>query len=312
MQRLTNQLLMNLPDTVVVKTGDPLQTVLRWLYDEQAIKAHPHLVYEQNGEVMHGFLDVVIPILPGLKAMATSRGCKMVVMTMFREPAAQYMEEYKTMKQGTETLLDYARRKPEVQLSRLTRLIDPLLKLRQENMCESSQLNCTIASKDLYRGLAHSVDYAINERLAALDLVGIHELFRETVTALDRLLGLEGRLVQLDINTPALEKLTPQGKHVRCEASSMTYNVFTHSVGHGITEADACLYNEYSVFEMLQLRKVAASAVRVYDKWRRLLGNINDIVGKSMFSPDATFSAEAVAKARVAAHYSPQSIGTRD
>jgi hypothetical protein len=42
----------------------------------------------------------------------------------------------------------------------------------------------------------------------------------------------------------------------------MTHNVFTHSVGHGITEADACLYNEYSVFEMLQLRKVAASAVR--------------------------------------------------
>jgi hypothetical protein len=53
--------------------------------------------------------------------------------------------------QGTETLLGYARRKPEVQLSRLTRLIDPLLKLRQENMCESSQLNCTLASKDLYR-----------------------------------------------------------------------------------------------------------------------------------------------------------------
>jgi hypothetical protein len=37
----------------------------------------------------------------GLKAMATSRGCKMVVTTMFREPAAQYMEEYKTMKQVT-------------------------------------------------------------------------------------------------------------------------------------------------------------------------------------------------------------------
>ena len=53
--------------------------------------------------------------------------------------------------QGAQTLIDYARRNPETQLMRLTRLIDPLLKLRKENMCEASQLNCTFASRDLYR-----------------------------------------------------------------------------------------------------------------------------------------------------------------
>jgi len=131
------------------------------------------------------------------------------------------------------------------------------------------------------------VDFSVNERLAALDLVGIHELFPETVAALDRLLGVEGMLIELNKKMPYLEAgITTKARkahHTKCvtETQPLTYNVFTQSVGHAITESDACLYNEFSVFELIQLRKMMASTVRVYDKWRKMLGAVTESVGRA-------------------------------
>lgn len=60
-------LVRRLPDTTVMKTSDPLQTFEAWLYDQRQIEAHPHVVLVQEGNIMHGFMDVIVPLSTGVR-----------------------------------------------------------------------------------------------------------------------------------------------------------------------------------------------------------------------------------------------------
>lgn len=39
------------------------------------------------------------------------------------------------------------------------------------------------------------------------------------------------------------------------------------TLGQRVAQEDVCLYNEVSLFEVIALRKLAPSSVRVYNKW---------------------------------------------
>ena len=56
----------SLPATKLIKTADPLSALQNWLYDYKVLDSNPHMVFEQQGEVMHGFLDVIVPLASGV------------------------------------------------------------------------------------------------------------------------------------------------------------------------------------------------------------------------------------------------------
>ena len=63
-------------------------------------------------------------------------------------------------------LLEYARKSPEAQLTTLTRLVDPLTHLKLHTLCDHwTDASCTVDAQALVTGLAHAVDFAVNERL---------------------------------------------------------------------------------------------------------------------------------------------------
>eukprot|EP00238_Polyblepharides_amylifera_P009947 CAMPEP_0196587242 /NCGR_PEP_ID=MMETSP1081-20130531/56858_1 /TAXON_ID=36882 /ORGANISM="Pyramimonas amylifera, Strain CCMP720" /LENGTH=220 /DNA_ID=CAMNT_0041909363 /DNA_START=451 /DNA_END=1113 /DNA_ORIENTATION=- len=190
---------------------------------------------------------------------------------MLREPAAQAIQEYHAQPiQTRENLLEFVRRRPEIQLATLSRLIDPLLMTRGLEGCENElEGACVAASKELYQGMLHAVDYALNERLSALDVVGIHEMFDQTVVALDLALGRHGELVSHN-RLFQVEK-RQDAKSAACEGSEITQVMFKSATGYDISLTDLCLYNRHSLFEMLQIRKVSASTVRIYTKWRTVM-----------------------------------------
>ena len=53
------------PGTKLVRAANPMEALETWLYNDVEFKAHPHVVIEQQGRVMHGFMDVIIPLMPG-------------------------------------------------------------------------------------------------------------------------------------------------------------------------------------------------------------------------------------------------------
>jgi hypothetical protein len=53
------------PGTKLVSAANPMEALETWLYNDVEFKAHPHVVIEQQGNVMHGFMDVIIPLMPG-------------------------------------------------------------------------------------------------------------------------------------------------------------------------------------------------------------------------------------------------------
>ena len=54
-----------MPGTKLVSAANPMEALETWLYNDLEFKAHPHVVIEQQGNVMHGFMDVIIPLMPG-------------------------------------------------------------------------------------------------------------------------------------------------------------------------------------------------------------------------------------------------------
>jgi hypothetical protein len=80
----------------------------------------------------------------------------------------------------------------------------------------------------------------------------------QSVAALDVALGLNGVLV-------GLERYADQAQAVpmtHCAGMDVTKASFTGSVGYEISDEDMCLYNQLSLFEVMQLRKIASASVR--------------------------------------------------
>jgi hypothetical protein len=89
----------------------------------------------------------------------------------------------------------------------------------------------------------------------------------QSVAALDVALGLNGVLVGLEAyasqEQPAAPIVQCAGMDVAAVAST-----FRSSIGYEISDEDMCWYNRVSLFEVMELRKIASASVRIYNRWR--------------------------------------------
>jgi hypothetical protein len=201
----------SVPGTKLISSPNPLEAFETWLYNERESKGNPHVVIDASHPVvlLSALATLSRAALTGLKLMAGEKGCSLVTFTMLREPSLNYIVRFQSAgsrcvhrasphhtihascvvphtpvvtrtSRRPQSLLEYARKAPEAPLATLTRLVDPLTHLKLHTLCDHvTDVSCTVDGPALLTGVAHAVDFAINERLAVIDVVGIQEMFRQ-------------------------------------------------------------------------------------------------------------------------------------